>query len=53
MGTSLQQDTFDLSKSSFSCMLKWCDAVAVGKIDIGSMIDEQLHNLLMCFATVA
>ena len=53
MGTGLQQDAFDLGKSSFSGMLKWCNAIAVGKVDVGSVIYEQLHNLLVCFATVA
>ena len=53
MGASLEQDAFDLSKSSFPGVLKWCNAIAVGKIDIGSVIDEQLHNLLVGFAAIA
>ncbi len=34
-------------------VLEWCDAVVVGKIDIGSVVDEQLHDLLVSFVAVA
>jgi len=53
MRTGLQQDAFDLGKSSFPGVLKWCNANAVSEIDVGFVIDEQLHNLLVCFAAIA
>src|SRR5260370_3796068 len=33
-------------------MLKRCDAILVGKVDICPVIDEQLRNLRVCPATI-